>query len=108
MAEAMIRCLAKTQGMDSVHVYDPNEARVAVLKARYGITPAATPDDCVDDAEFVVLAVKPQHSSAVAKNLSRKPEGWLLSVMAGIPMQQISELFKTDKIVRCMPNTPAV
>lgn len=54
MAEAILRCLAKSQNMKSVHVYDPNEARMSVLKARYGITPADTPEDATDDAEFVV------------------------------------------------------
>lgn len=108
MAEAMLRCLAKTQDMGSVHVYDPSTARVSVLKARYGITPVDSADEAIADAEFVVLAVKPQHCQVVAESLTSAPKGWLVSVMAGISMAQISELFETEKIVRCMPNTPAV
>ena len=54
MAEAILRCLAKSQNMKSVHVYDPNETRMSVLKARYGITPVDTPEDATYNAEFVV------------------------------------------------------
>ena len=52
--------------------------------------------------------MKPQHCEVVAKSLAKKPDGWLISVMAGISMEQIGGLFETEKVIRCMPNTPAV
>ncbi len=43
-----------------------------------------------------------------AESLKRKPDGWIVSIVAGVSMDSLKEAFKTDKIIRCMPNTPAV
>jgi ornithine cyclodeaminase/alanine dehydrogenase-like protein (mu-crystallin family) len=54
MTEAMLRCLSKSGSMENVYVYDPNEARTSILKARYGVTIEDSADDAVKGAEFVV------------------------------------------------------
>ena len=54
------------------------------------------------------MAVKPQHVYIAAESLKRKPDGWIISIVAGVSMDSLKDAFKTDKIIRCMPNTPAV
>jgi ornithine cyclodeaminase/alanine dehydrogenase-like protein (mu-crystallin family) len=54
MAEAMLRCLCKAGSMENIFVYDPNEARTSILKARYGVTIADSADDAIVGSEYVV------------------------------------------------------
>jgi pyrroline-5-carboxylate reductase len=54
-----------------------------------------------------MVSVKPQHVSALAASLTEPVTGVVTSVVAGCTIDTLREEFKTDKIVRCMPNTPA-
>jgi hypothetical protein len=55
------------------------------------------------------LAVKPQNVKTVAANLdgSSLDDTLLVSIMAGVTIDELKSEFKTDRIVRSMPNTPA-
>jgi pyrroline-5-carboxylate reductase len=55
-----------------------------------------------------LLAVKPQHAYIAAEALTAPPSGWIISVIAGVSMGSLKEAYKTNNIVRCMPNTPAI
>lgn len=67
------------------------------------------PDSYIKEADLIILAVKPQDSSA----LFAKIKGYIdhqqvvLSIMAGIPISKISEALGSKKIIRAMPNLPA-
>lgn len=60
-------------------------------------------------ADIILLAVKPQDFDALVTTL--KPfvhsDQIVLSIMAGVSMQKISELLGIEKVVRAMPNLPA-
>ncbi|EKU38537.1 pyrroline-5-carboxylate reductase [Acinetobacter sp. WC-141] len=63
----------------------------------------------IQNADVVVLAVKPQ----VLANVLRPLKGLLsdklvISIIAGAEIQTISNLIDSDRIVRVMPNTPAL
>jgi len=66
--------------------------------------------DVIRQAEVVFLAVKPQSASAVfadlAGNLSA--EKLLVSIAAGIPLARLCDGLKTNRVIRVMPNTPAL
>ncbi|HWB64893.1 MAG TPA: pyrroline-5-carboxylate reductase [Chitinophagales bacterium] len=63
----------------------------------------------VNEADIIILAVKPQDIHELAPGL--KPfvhtEQIILSIMAGIKMETVANLLGTKKIVRAMPNLPA-
>ncbi len=64
----------------------------------------------VDDAEVVVVAVKPQAMDAVLPGLTglAKSKPVFLSVAAGTPIARFETAFGTDAaVIRAMPNTPA-
>ncbi len=65
--------------------------------------------DCIDEAELVIFAVKPQDFGALVEEIaSGAMEGKLvLSIMAGIKIETISRALSVDRIVRAMPNLPA-
>jgi len=59
--------------------------------------------------DIVVLAVKPQTFPAVVESAKRfvGDNTLVMSVMAGIPMETLSREFGAQRVVRCVPNTPA-
>jgi pyrroline-5-carboxylate reductase len=63
----------------------------------------------IPEADIVVLAVKPQDFNTLASAISPfiKSDQLILSIMAGITMQTISNLLGAKKVVRAMPNLPA-
>jgi len=61
------------------------------------------------DIELIVLAVKPQDCKVLFPILKEKvlPDQLILSIMAGMSIEQISEGLGIEKIVRSMPNLPS-
>jgi pyrroline-5-carboxylate reductase len=110
MASAFIGGLM-AQGLSaaSITVVEPLEAARDALKAKFGIDalPAATA--ALQAAELVVWAVKPQTFKDAAAAASPYTRHALhLSVAAGITTDSIAQWLGTGRIVRAMPNTPAL
>ena len=110
MASAIIGGLIR-QGMrpDQFTVVEPFADTAAKLLNDFGITaiPAASPT--LAQADLVVWAVKPQiFSEAAAPVMPHTRDALHLSVAAGIRTDSIGRWVGTDRIVRCMPNTPAL
>jgi pyrroline-5-carboxylate reductase len=110
MASAIIGGLIR-QGMrpDQFTVIEPFADTAAKLLKDFGITalPAAGPD--LTQADLVVWAVKPQvFNEAAAPVMPHTRAALHLSVAAGIRTDSIGRWVGTDRVVRCMPNTPAL
>ncbi|WP_409269544.1 pyrroline-5-carboxylate reductase [Massilia sp. BHUDP2] len=116
MATALIAGLAgQLTGAGSLHVVDPNTEALERLASQYGVSTASSIDVQVGAADVVVLAVKPQQMREVAACL--KPllanvpdkQPLVLSIAAGIRIADLSRwLGGYTRIVRSMPNTPAL
>uniref|UniRef100_A0A7S1N595 Pyrroline-5-carboxylate reductase n=1 Tax=Eutreptiella gymnastica TaxID=73025 RepID=A0A7S1N595_9EUGL len=83
-----------------------------VLTAYPGVQNSLDYDDCVHNAEVVVVAVKPQNLEEVFEQLkpaiaASPKEPIIVSICAGAPMSSFVLGCGTEKIVRSMPNTPA-
>ena len=110
MASAIIGGLIR-QGMrpDQFTVVEPFADTAAKLLKDFGINalPAAGPE--LARADLVVWAVKPQvFSEAAAPVMPHTRNALHLSVAAGIRTDSIGRWVGTDRVVRCMPNTPAL
>ncbi len=110
MASAIISGLLK-QGhpAHTMHVVEPGEVQREKLRGEFGVSSQAVADSGLTGADLVVWAVKPQ--SFVQAALECAP--WVgaalhLSVMAGIRIAAISQALRTERVVRAMPNTPAL
>jgi pyrroline-5-carboxylate reductase len=65
--------------------------------------------EAIRDADIVLFAVKPQVLASVLKPLKGLFEGKLvMSIVAGAEIATIANLLDTNRIVRVMPNTPAL
>ncbi|MFO7821269.1 MAG: pyrroline-5-carboxylate reductase [Lentisphaeria bacterium] len=74
-----------------------------------GAQPKALPDKMVDDADILVIAVKPQVAEDAVKSIADQGSGKLLiSIAAGLPLSKLCAWFNSQRVVRVMPNTPAM
>ena len=64
----------------------------------------------ISQASVIFLAVKPQSMAAVFSGLSGKipPDKLFVSIAAGITLAKLTEGLKNGRVVRVMPNTPAL
>ena len=114
MASALVGGLIKAgRAPDSLLVLDPNGATREQLQAQFGVTTLESADARLADAAMVVWAVKPQYCGAAAAPCAPFVAGALhLSVMAGIRSETIAQAVGVSpahaRIVRSMPNTPAL
>lgn len=109
MAQALIGGLI-ARGLPStrIMVSDPVEAIRQVLQEKE-IQALNDNVEAIQHADVVVLAVKPQVLATVLKPLQGLFDGKLIvSIIAGAEIETIAELSGTDRIVRVMPNTPAL
>jgi pyrroline-5-carboxylate reductase len=110
MASALIGGLLRSgQDPATVRVVEPDEGQRQRLSALYGVPTLARGDATLASADIVVWAVKPQAFREAALPLSDHLSGALhLSVMAGIRCEALVRMTGSPRIVRAMPNTPAL
>ncbi len=110
MAGALIGGLLKAgQTPDSVIVVEPFEAQRERLARDFGIVALAAADASLASAATVVWAVKPQLFAEAAAPCAPFVGGALqLSVMAGVRSAAIARASGSARVVRAMPNTPAL
>lgn len=67
------------------------------------------PEDCLRQADLIILAVKPQDAPALFQLLRPMVEAQqvYLSIMAGVQIATIRQALGATKIIRAMPNLPA-
>ncbi|MDZ7861654.1 pyrroline-5-carboxylate reductase [Acidovorax sp.] len=110
MASAIIGGLVR-QGhpASQIEVVEPwAEAREALHK-NYGIAAQAEAGPALQRARIVVWAVKPQtFKDAAAQTRAHTQDALHLSVAAGIRSDSIAQWLGSERIVRTMPNTPAL
>ncbi|MEO6407918.1 MAG: pyrroline-5-carboxylate reductase [Burkholderiaceae bacterium] len=93
----------------SVLVVEPFQAQRDRLHRDFGVATLAQADASIGGAELVVWAVKPQLFASAAAPCAAHVGGALhLSVMAGIRSDTLARTLATERIVRAMPNTPAL
>ena len=113
MAEAMIG------GMLQKKIFTPDqivgsaktEATEEKMAAKYGIGICRSNAETARESETLVLAVKPQFLAEVIGEIKDavREDQLIISIAAGKTLAWLTESFgKTLKLVRCMPNTPAL
>ncbi|MGN0935401.1 pyrroline-5-carboxylate reductase [Acinetobacter amyesii] len=109
MAQALIGGLiARGVPTTRITVSDPVE-KVRELLAEKDLHVTDDNVVAIRDADIVLFAVKPQVLAKVLAPLQGLLEGKLvISIVAGAEIATISKLLGTERIVRVMPNTPAL
>lgn len=110
MASAIIGGLLK-QGTPAsqIQVVEPFAEQRARLTQQFGVVVHEAPGAALAQAGLVVWAVKPQtFREAAGQSRIHTANALHLSVAAGIRSDSIAQWLGTERIVRAMPNTPAL
>lgn len=113
MAEAMIRGLLRGGECvaSEIAASSPRDERIKELSDRFEIRTSTDNRAVLDGADIVIFSVKPQILGRVLEQVSSVvPENALtISIAAGVPIAAIeSRLREGTRVVRAMPNTPAL
>jgi pyrroline-5-carboxylate reductase len=111
MASALIGGLmARGEDARSITVVEVSPAARERLAMRFGVRVTTAPDAGALEVDTLVLAVKPQDMRAALASLSGAARGKLvISIAAGIRLADLARwLDGHERLVRCMPNTPAL
>ena len=110
MASAIVGGLVES-GHDraAIIVVEPGEAARRRLAERFGISALPAADASLESADLVVWVVKPQvFRSAAASCAPHVGQALHLSVMAGIRSDALVAALGSERVVRAMPNMPAL
>ena len=110
MASAIISGLLRGgTPRELVHVVEPFADTRARLLADFGIAAQPQASDDLAHASVLIWAVKPQTFKEAANQVrGMAAQSLHLSVAAGIPSQSIAAWLGNERVIRTMPNTPAL
>jgi len=112
MAEALIKGIiaAKIYTPENVFVSDIRNERLEYLADKYGAVPAPVNAELAAKVETVVLSIKPQNMKDALESIKDavNTDALIISIAAGIKVENITAVLGEAAIVRVMPNTPAL
>ncbi len=94
---------------EELHVIEPDAARRAHLKNEFGVL-SSKPEEGFPPSDVIVFAIKPQQFHAVAEAMKAQlGNALVISIAAGVRVETVAQwLGNHQRIVRVMPNTPAL
>ncbi|MBR4208272.1 MAG: pyrroline-5-carboxylate reductase [Lachnospiraceae bacterium] len=112
MAGAMIGGLIKS-GTEAADICgsDVSGAMAKKRAEEFGIRTFTDNAETIKNADYLVMAVKPQYAGAVIQGIKDmvRDDQVIISIIAGKSLSWYKEQFgKEMKVVRCMPNTAAL
>ena len=114
MAEALIRGIIASglYSSDTILVAEPNEMRRLYLGDIYGVSVFEDNEEIFATCKIVIFAVKPQTMPSLLAQCRSRITGdhILISIAAGLPISFYEKTIGGEclKIIRVMPNTPAL
>lgn len=112
MAEALIRGLIRAGVAKPEQLFgsDPRPERCDEMAKRYGIRTTGHNIEVAREAEILVLSIKPQVMTAVLDEVGPHihANALVISIAAGIPLALIESRLPQARVIRTMPNTPAL
>ena len=111
MGGALLTGLVKSGNAGDILAVDPDKKRLEELSRDLGIEVAYPAGDELAGCDIVILAVKPQIIGTILEDIRGgiDKEALIISIAAGVDLAYLTRYLGEDKrIVRAMPNTPAL
>ncbi len=96
---------------EQIHISDPSPAaREQCLKGMPGCQVTDSNTEVVAQADVLILAVKPGLATQVLAEsaASLRPQTLVVSIAAGVQLQDLEQAIPQARIIRVMPNTPCL
>ena len=107
MAQALVTPLIESGQLDAASIRAAVASEASRQRLAANGLPVSTNPGAAWACPVVVLAVKPQQLEAAA-SAAGGAGGLLISVLAGVRLQRLQELFPQWRCIRAVPNTPAL
>jgi pyrroline-5-carboxylate reductase len=111
MARALAQGFVERAGIAASHITASDCSPAALETFQQALPEARVTDDnqTAAAAAVVVLALKPQHLPAALDQLKTvDPSRLVVSIAAGVTLDQLCQGLNSDRVIRVMPNTPAI
>lgn len=108
MGSAIVNSIYKKNIYKDILVIEPDKNKIEKKASKYiSFSHKLTKE--LSDYKYVWFCVKPQSFRNIAKEIKPylKSSQIMISIMAGITINQINDYTDHEKIIRIMPNTPA-
>lgn len=94
---------------DELMILEKSREKAGELSKQSIGTVHEIPQDCLPEADLIILAVKPQDAAQLFERIKPMVDSQqvFLSIMAGIKIKSIQESLQAKKVIRAMPNLPA-
>lgn len=111
MASAILGGIVNNNFIDSNHifVYDVNETNSSNLADKYGFNKTKSIEELLKCTNTLLLATKPFVVDEVLNEIKKYYNNQLvLSILAGVKISKYKKAVDNIRIIRIMPNTPAL
>lgn len=111
MGIPLAKSISKSQKhIAEVGIYDRTPEKVIPLDQQDGLKAYTRLEDCLPKASIIFLAIKPNDSASffdTIRSLLHKDQ-ILVSIMAGVTLERLTSQTNLSKVIRMMPNLPAI
>ena len=112
MAEAIIKGIRNSESgpRREIVVSEPRKERRKYLEQTFGIKSTSSNREVAVSSSIIILAVKPQNMAAALDEITPDitEDQTVVSIAAGVTLSYLSSKLKTKRLIRVMPNTPAL
>jgi len=108
MGYAIIKGIASKEIQCKLMIYDIDNLKLETIHSETGATVTDSVDEITKFSNLIIIAVKPDIVPLIASSLINY-DGIIVSIAAGISIKTLQNCAGSEKkIVRAMPNTPAI
>lgn len=96
---------------ENIYVSNAHKDKAIAVAQLYGINPAESNLDLVEKCNVIILSVKPHVYGTVLDEIKDhiKKDTLIVTIAAGVTLSYVKSFLKNDiKVIRTMPNTPAL
>jgi len=110
ITEAMVRGLCGPGGhQEPIHVTERSRARSQRLAAAFAnVTVLPDNQTVVDQSDWVIVALRPEHASGILSSLHFRPPHRVISLVAGLDLQTVASLVKPATAVHRVNPLPPI
>lgn len=111
MGSAILTACSETFGKDEIVYFDPSEKTCVDISNKLHIKPEENNISVLKKSKYIILAVKPQLIKKVLEEIQYyiKPNHVIISLATSVSILSIKSILgDSTKVVRIMPNTPAL
>lgn len=112
MSQAIIKGMleSKVISANSVFCTNRSEGKLQKTSEFFGIHAMSSNEELIDECDVIILAMKPQDLPAAVDPVASvfRPGQIVISLAAGVTLRTLEKKLPDCRIVRVMPNTPAL